>query len=60
MTRLTVHGDPREEFIVRGHNEVTETDQDKIVFYKDVTKVYVVPERTTFTIQVIIRPSAQR
>jgi hypothetical protein len=53
MTRLTVHENPGEEFAVRGHNTVTETDDDEIVFYWNVTKVHVVPEPESFTIQVI-------
>ena len=28
-------------------------DDDEIVFYSDITKVHVVPERATFTIQVL-------
>jgi len=53
MTRLTISEDPGEEFTVRGHNSVTNADDDEIVFYSDVTKVHVVPERKTFTIQVV-------
>ena len=53
MTRLTISEDPGEEFTVRGHNTVTAADDDEIVFYGDVTKVHVVPERKTFTIQVV-------
>ena len=53
MTRLTIHENPGEEFTVRGHNMVSERDDDQIVLYKDVTKVHVVPEPESFTIQVI-------
>ena len=53
MTRLTISEDPGDEFTVRGHNSVTNADDDEIVFYSDVTKVHVVPERKTFTIQVV-------
>jgi len=53
MTRLTISEDPGEEFTVRGHNTVIDADEDEIVFYSDITKVHVVPERATFTIQVL-------
>jgi hypothetical protein len=53
MTRLTTNAEPGEEFAIRGHNTVTEADQDAVLFYADVTKVHVVPERETFTIQVV-------
>jgi hypothetical protein len=53
MTRLTISEDPGEEFTVRGHNTVIDADEDEIVFYSDITKVHVVPERETFTIQVL-------
>jgi hypothetical protein len=53
MTRLTISEDPGEEFTVRGHNMLTDGDDDEIVFYADVTKVHVVPERESFTIQVL-------
>jgi hypothetical protein len=53
MTRLTISEDPGEEFTVRGHNTVSDADEDEIVFYSDITKVHVVPERETFTIQVL-------
>jgi hypothetical protein len=53
MTRLTITEDPGEEFIVRGHNIVADTDDDEIVFYDDVTKVHVLPEQESFTIQVV-------
>ena len=53
MTRLTITEEPGEEFIVRGHNTVADTDDDEIVFYDDVTQVHVLPERESFTIQVV-------
>lgn len=53
MTRLTITEDAGEEFAVRGHNTVMDTDDDEIVFYNDITKVHVVPERESFTIQVL-------
>jgi hypothetical protein len=53
MTRLTITEEPGEEFLVRGHNTVAGTDDDEIVFYDDVTKVHVLPERESFTIQVV-------
>ena len=53
MTRLTITEEPGEEFLVRGHNTVADTDDDEIVFYDDVTKVHVLPERESFTIQVV-------
>jgi hypothetical protein len=53
MTRLTIAEDPGEEFTVRGHNIVIDADDDEIVFYNDVTKVHVLPERESFTIQVL-------
>jgi hypothetical protein len=53
MTRLTITEDPGEEFTVRGHNIVTEQDDNEVVFYDDVTKVQVLPERESFAIQVL-------
>ena len=53
MTRLTLSEDPGEEFTVRGHNTVLDADDDQVVFYNDVTEVKVVPERESFTIQVL-------
>ena len=53
MTRLTISEDPGEEFTVRGHNTVIDADEDEIVFYSDITKVHVVPERASFTLQVV-------
>ena len=53
MTRLKIHKDLGEEFIVVGRNVLTEENDDEVVFYKDVTKVHVLPDRGSFTIQVI-------
>lgn len=53
MTRLKIHEDMGEEFLVQGCNVVIEKDDDEVVFYKDVTKVQVLPDRESFTIQVI-------
>jgi hypothetical protein len=53
MTRLTIAEDPGEEFAVRAHNVLTDSYDDEVIFYGDVTKVHVVPERDSFTIQVI-------
>jgi hypothetical protein len=52
MTRITITEDPGEEFTVRGHNIATDRDDNKVVFYGDVTKVQVVPEAEGFSIQV--------
>jgi hypothetical protein len=53
MTRLTITEEPGEEFAVRGHNTVAGTDNDEIVFYEDVSQVHVLPDRESFTIQVV-------
>src|ERR1700730_2183357 len=53
MTHLTISENPGEEFALRGHNTVTDADEDEVVFYNDVTKVHVLPERESFTIQVL-------
>jgi hypothetical protein len=53
MTRLTITDDPGDEFTVRAHSTLMAADDDVIVFYEDITKVHVVPERTTFTMQVV-------
>jgi hypothetical protein len=53
MTRLTLDKDPGEEFAVRGWNTAANSEDNSIVFYDEITKVHVVPERETFTIQVI-------
>src|ERR1700741_1186705 len=53
MTRLTINEDPGKEFAFRGHNTITDSEEDGIIFYDDVTKVHVLPERASFTIQVM-------
>ena len=53
MTRLTIAEDPGDEFTVRAHSTLMDADDDEIVFYNDITKVHVVPERATFTMQVV-------
>jgi len=53
MTRLSITEDPGEEFTIRGHNTVMNADDDEVVFYNDVTKVHVVPESKSFTVQVV-------
>lgn len=53
MTRLTLDKDPGEEFAVRGWNTAADLEDDSIVFYDEITKVYVLPERESLTIQVI-------
>jgi hypothetical protein len=53
MTRLTITEDAGDEFTIRGRNTVMDTNDDEIVFYNEVTKVHVVPERQSFTIQVL-------
>ncbi len=53
MTHLTIAEDPGDEFTVRGHSTLLDTDDDEVVFYNDITKVHVVPERETFTMQVV-------
>jgi hypothetical protein len=52
MTRLKIAEDPGEEFAIRGHNTATDADDNGVIFYDDVTKVHVLPERESFTIQV--------
>jgi hypothetical protein len=53
MTRLTIAEDPGDEFTVRAHSTVLDADDDEVVFYNDITKVHVVPDRATFTMQVV-------
>ena len=45
MTRLTIAEDPGEEFAVRAHNVLTDSYDDEVIFYGDVTKVHVVPSK---------------
>ncbi len=53
MTRLTIAEDPGEEFAVRGLDTITDSKDDVIIFYNDITKVQVLPEPGNFTIQII-------
>jgi hypothetical protein len=53
MTRLTIAEDPGKEFAIRGLNSITDSKDDEVIFYDDVTKVHVVPEPGNFTIQII-------
>ena len=53
MTSLTIAEDPGKEFAARGLNRTTGTNDDVIIFYDDVTKVHVLPERESFTIQIV-------
>jgi hypothetical protein len=53
MTRLTIAEAPGDEFAIRGQNTVTGANEDGIIFYDDVSKVHVLPDHHTFTIQVI-------
>jgi hypothetical protein len=53
VTRLKIHEEIGEEFIVQGRNVLTAAGDDEIVLYKDIIKVHVLPDRESFTIQVI-------
>ena len=53
MTHLTITEDPGEEFAFCGINTITGLRDDGVIFYADVSKVHVLPERESFTIQVI-------
>ena len=53
MTRLTVAEAPSLEFSVNGRNSSTETEDEGLVFYDDVTKVQVLPDEQRFTVQII-------
>jgi hypothetical protein len=53
MTRLTVAEAPEQEFSVNGRNTITETEDEGLIFYDDVTKVQVLPDEQRFTVQVI-------
>jgi hypothetical protein len=53
MTRLTISENPGDEFTVRGVNTAIDADDDEVVFYNDISKVHVLPERANFTIQVL-------
>jgi hypothetical protein len=53
MTRLTVAEVPELEFSVMGTNTITNSDDEGLVFYDDISKVHVLPDERNFTIQVI-------
>jgi hypothetical protein len=53
MTHLTITEDPGDEFTVRGHSTLMDAEDDEIVFYNEITKVHVVPDRATFTMQIV-------
>ncbi len=53
MTRLTLNKNPGEKFAARGRNTATGLEDDSVIFYNEITKAHVVPERETFTIQVV-------
>jgi hypothetical protein len=59
MTRLTIAEDSGEEFAIRGYNTLADENDDEIVFYADVTKVHVLPEPGSFTIQIITNAQAR-
>jgi hypothetical protein len=53
MTRLIIAEAPELEFSVLGTNTITNSDDEGLVFYDDVSKVQVLPDERNFTIQVI-------
>src|ERR1700751_932379 len=53
MTRLTVAEAPAQEFSVNGRNSITQTEDEGVIFYDDVTKVQVLPDEQRFTVQII-------
>ena len=53
MTQLTSTEDSGEEFALRGLNATTGSKDDVVISYDDVTKVQVLPETGSFTIQII-------
>jgi hypothetical protein len=54
MTRLTLDKDPGEEFAVRGWNPAADLEDDSIVFYDEITKVHVLPEGESLTINIVL------
>jgi hypothetical protein len=50
MTRLTIVEAPALEFSVWGRKPMTESDEEALIFYDDVTKVQVLPAEQRFTI----------
>jgi hypothetical protein len=53
MIRLTVADATALEFSVNGRNSTTETEDEGLIFYDDVTKVQVLPEEQRFTVQIV-------
>jgi hypothetical protein len=53
MTRLTIAEAPAQVFSVNGRNSITETEDEGLIFYGDVTKVQVSPDEQRFTVQII-------
>jgi hypothetical protein len=53
MTRLTVAEGAELEFSVHGRNSIAEAEDKGLIFYDDVTKVYVLPDEQRLTVQVI-------
>jgi hypothetical protein len=53
VTRLTIVQAPALEFSVQGRNATTDTDDEGLVFYDDVSKVHVLPDEQNFTIQAV-------
>jgi hypothetical protein len=53
MTRLTIADAGEQEFLVRGRNVISEAEDEGLIFYDDVTKVHVLPEDRSFTVQII-------
>ncbi|MBV8815980.1 MAG: hypothetical protein JO271_15930 [Verrucomicrobia bacterium] len=53
MTHLKIIEQATDEFSITGQNGNTGADDSGIIFYDDVTKVHVMPDRESFTIQVL-------
>jgi hypothetical protein len=53
MTRLTLNKDSGGKLAGRGRNTATGSEDDSVIFYNEITKVHVVPERESFTVQVV-------
>jgi hypothetical protein len=53
MTRLTIAEAPEQKFSVNGRNSITETEDEGLIFYDDVTKVQVLPDEQRFSVQII-------
>jgi len=53
MTHLTIAQQPTDEFSILGQNSNTGRDDCGLIFYDDVTRVHVTPDRENITIQVL-------